>query len=270
MDNSNTKATRGDVPFGKLIIEGYLLPEDLWTSVNRFGVSKTQAVILAYPDQERSYGASKYTEIVKSKTALSIAPQGFQVHGKIKTDSGKGDAAKVDLLPLDQLPLFLKVCSKLGSPDANELLLDLAGLSLQQLFSDAFGLQFEGNERQDWLKKRMEGKQVRLDMTDAVQWYIEKHKDKLSENTKQWMYKHCSDALNLGLFGRTAKKLCIDLQVKDRSKLRDALTTDELRWISQVEELSARLVVYQGLKPLDAVKESLTRNIIPIVDRKAE
>lgn len=51
---------------------------------------------------------------------------------------------------------------------------------------------------------------------------------------------------------------------------RDALTADELRWIAQVEELGARLVVYQAMKPLDAIKESLARNIIPVIDRKAQ
>ncbi len=267
MDNSNTKAIRAEVPLGNILIEGYLLPENLWTPTNKFGVSKTQAVLLAYPEYERSQAAKRYIRAASSEEAKTLAPQGLLVHPKVSIE---GANEKADLLSVGKLPLFLKICSRLGSGTATELLIDLAGLSLQQAFCDAFGIQFDQEDRQDWLKKRQEGKQVRLDMTDAVQWYIEKHKDELSENAKQWMYKHCSDALNIGLFGRTAKKLCLDLQVKDRSKLRDALTTDELRWISQVEELGARLVVYQGLKPLDAVKESLARNIIPIVDRKAE
>ena len=142
--------------------------------------------------------------------------------------------------------------------------------SIERRADKAFGILRTEQERNERFQAREEGKKVRLDMTDAIQWYIEKHKDELSENAKHWMYKHCSDALNIGLFGRTAKKLCLDLKVKDRSKLRDALTTDELRWVSQVEELGARLVVYQGVKPLDAVKESLARNIIPVVDRKAQ
>lgn len=267
MSNSNTKAIRADVPLGNVLIEGYLLPENLWIPTNKFGVSKTQAILLAYPGYERSQAAKRYIRVVGSNESQTFAPKGFLVHPKVSVE---GVNEKADLLSLEQLPLFLKVCSRLGSYSATELLIDLAGLSLQQAFSDAFGLQFEKDDRQDWLKKRQEGKQVRLDMTDAIDWYKEKHKDTLSENAKHWMYKHCSDALNIGIFGRTAKKLCIDLKVKDRGKLRDAFTADELRWIAQVEELGARLVVYQGMKPLDAVKESLERNIIPVIDRKAE
>ncbi len=51
--NSNTLAIRKPVPMGHLEIEGYLLPEYLWTPTNKFGISKTQAVLLVYPDYER-------------------------------------------------------------------------------------------------------------------------------------------------------------------------------------------------------------------------
>lgn len=156
MKDSTSLAIRSDVPMGSMSIEGYLLPEKFWTETNKFGVSKTQAVVLAYPDYERNRAADKYTEIARSKTAKRVVPQGFQVHGKVKTDSGKSDAAKVDLLPVDQLISFLKVCKKLGSAAADEMIDDLAGLSLQQLFSDAFKIEFEQKERQQWLKDRQE------------------------------------------------------------------------------------------------------------------
>jgi hypothetical protein len=281
MTNTNTKATRAEIPFGSTSIEGYLLPENLWTPTNKFGVSKTQAVLLAYPNYDRNQCTKRYKRIIESQEALS--PSSFrhvnsskpyaeciELHPGVRVETEGKDARKVDLLSVESIVPFLKICKRLGSSEADDLLDLLAGLSLQQLFSDGFRMKFDEESRQDWLEKRQEGKQVRLDLTDAVKQYVAIHRDKLSAGAIQWMYVNCSEAVNLGLFGRKSNKLCSDLGVKDRSKLRDALTADELRWISQIEELAARLIINHDYKPLDAVKESLTRNVIPMVNRKVE
>jgi hypothetical protein len=107
MKDSTSLAIRSDVPFGNAEIEGYFLPEKLWTKTNKFGVSKTQAVILVYPELDRKYGASKYTEIVKSKKAQFVAPQGFTLYQKVLVE---GARERIDLMPVSELPLFLQVC----------------------------------------------------------------------------------------------------------------------------------------------------------------
>jgi len=92
---------------GNIETEGYLLPEHLWTEVNKFGVSKTQAVILAYPSFDRNYGSAKYLQIVRSKTCQKLVPDGFTVYPKVTVVE---DREKVDLIPLSEIPLFLQVC----------------------------------------------------------------------------------------------------------------------------------------------------------------
>lgn len=147
----NVMALRTMVPFGMFEIEGYLLPKYLWTSTNKFGVSQTQAVLLVHPGYDRNRGAAKYNETVSTKVAQELAPTGIQVHREVKVESAKGDASKVNLVPVDQLVLFLKICKHLGSNEAENLLDDLAGLSLQQLFHDAFELEFGIESRQKFL-----------------------------------------------------------------------------------------------------------------------
>jgi hypothetical protein len=116
-------------------------------------------------------------------------------------------------------------------------------------------------------KARVEGKRVRHSLTDAIAWYLEDNE--VSNSKRHWIYINCSDAVNIGLFGRRASKLCVDFKVKDRSKLRDSLTTDELRWLSEIEDLASRLMMYQEYEPITAVKEAISRLAILKVDRTA-
>ena len=102
MNNSNTKAIRANVPLGNILIEGYLLPERLWSPTNKFGVSKTQAILLAYPQYERSQAAKRYIRVTESNESQTLAPQGFLVHPKVSIE---GANEKADLLIVDQLPL---------------------------------------------------------------------------------------------------------------------------------------------------------------------
>jgi hypothetical protein len=101
----------------------------------------------------------------------------------------------------------------------------------------------------------------------VIAWYLERNET--SDNKRHWIYINCSDAVNIGLFGRRASKLCVDFKVIDRSKLRDYLTTDELRWLSEIEDLASRLIMYQEYEPITAVKEAISRLAILKVDRTA-
>lgn len=175
----------------------------------------------------------------------------------------------VNAVTLVDFERLLRKLDKAGNPIAESMADDLVGLSLQQLFSDAFEIKFEQEERQKWLKDRQEGKQIRHTLTDAIKWYLNTNADTLSNGYINFIYPNCSDLVNIGLFGRKSKRLCVDLKVSDRSKLRDALTADELRWLSEIEDLAARLIVYQGFEPMEAIKDAINRTAIPVVERIA-
>lgn len=173
----------------------------------------------------------------------------------------------VNALGLRDFERLLRKLDKLGNESAEAMADDLVGLSLQQLFSDAFEIKFEEEQRQEYLKTRQEGKQVRHSLTDTIKWYIDNHE--ISDSKRHWIYINCSEAVNIGLFGRKASRMCIDLKISDRSKLRDYLTVDELRWLTEIEDLAARLIIYQEHEPMRAVKEAISRVAIPVVSRTA-
>lgn len=236
-----------DVPIGHLAVSG-LMAED-----SSFYVGIPQIVDLNLIPPNRS-----------AKQLQALSGIAFQTH-KLKTEL---HPKAINAIALNDFGRVIVAFAKTGNIAAQELRDDLVGLSLYQLFSDAFKVKFEQEERQEHLKARQEGKQVRHTLTDAIDWYI-KNTPGLSANYIQWVYVNCSDSVNLGLFGRKSKRVCVDLKVNDRSKLRDCLTTDELRWLSQIEELAARLIIYQGYEPLIAVKEAISRSVIPTVSRIA-
>ena len=177
---------------------------------------------------------------------------------------------------------FLKWSSKLNSKAVSVLLLpsferlifrlalkqnkvaislseQLIGLSLQQLFSDAFCIQFEKEERQQWLKDRQEGKEKRRTLTDSIKDYLLSH-----PHVDKKLYPIVTDLIYLGIFNRRAADLKVDW---NETNPRDEMTRKELSYVSEVESLTSRLIDRDGLHPLTAAKEALARLIIPVCDR---
>jgi len=72
------------------------------------------------------------------------------------------------------LPVFEKIMFELalkGNQGAIEMSRALIGLSLHQLFSDAFGQKFEAEDRQRWLQTRFNTKHDFRPLTDQLQRY---------------------------------------------------------------------------------------------------
>lgn len=157
-----------------------------------------------------------------------------------------------------------------GNEKAQKLIDLLTEDSLQDRFEQVWGERRTVEERNVWDKERLEGIELRLTLTDAIAIYKENHADELSENTKNWLFSNTTEAINLGIFERRAHKLRADLNVPKNANLRDHMTWKELRFVSNAEELAARLIVNEDIHPIDAAKEAVRRLIIPPQKRSVQ
>lgn len=130
----------------------------------------------------------------------------------------------------------------------------LFGLSLYQLFCDGFGIQFEAEERQQWLAERMESKALFWDLTQAIK---DHYIPTASEDGAKWVYINTMNAINQGLFGKTAKQIREELGVRPGELNRDHFNRKALRWLTTVQELAANRVE-EGMSPVGAVKASIS------------
>ena len=158
---------------------------------------------------------------------------------------------KAYVLNLKEFELLLAKADRAGYKVAQDLRDDLVGLSLEQLFADAFNDQFEKEEREDWIEARAKGKRTRRSLTDLIQKYILEHPD-LSPNDHAYLYSNCSDAINKYLFGKRAKE--IKLAFGDNLETRDRCNYTQLKELDLVEELICREIEEGGLEPLEATK----------------
>jgi hypothetical protein len=134
---------------------------------------------------------------------------------------------------------------------AVEMSRSLIGLSLTQLFSDAFDIKFEKEERQNYLKNRKHGKIVRRCMTDAIKDWCDRNN---SPEKVQPYCTNCSDALNVHLFGKKSADLKIEKDVPKSGLLRDYFDSEELRQIYRIEDRVSILSDAMNIKPTDAIK----------------
>lgn len=75
------------------------------------------------------------------------------------------------------------------------------------------------------------------------------------------MYSNVSEAVNLVVFGKKAKKLAENLGVPKES-LRSQFTSDELQLIREVENTATRMIDKLDTDPLEAVKTAGERLLI--------
>ena len=128
------KAIIAQVPFGEFTIEGLMLPN------GEFAISVSQVAQLILVNQTHATRdikalLGKDSNLSKTSSEISKRP--------------------VNYLTLDQFLIVLKAAAMKGVPEATNLIILLAGLSLNQLWCDAFGIRFEKEERQNWIKQRM-------------------------------------------------------------------------------------------------------------------
>jgi hypothetical protein len=144
------KAEITTVKIGPLAIEG------LMSENGDFGVAVPQvaSLNLVRPNQA-------------SRDLKSLLGAGFRFD-KWKTPL---NSKAVNVIPLDNFQDLIRALDKKGNPAASAFVDALFGLSMHQLFCDAFGLKFETEDRQRWLEARMATRHDFLPLTDQLKAY---------------------------------------------------------------------------------------------------
>jgi hypothetical protein len=224
------------VKLGNLEVEGLLLED------NSFGLS-----VIQINEQLISFSTSNNTLSRDLKRLLgnSFSPI------KVKTKQYKQLINAVRLADLETLILELTIA---GNKQAQELARSLVGLSLNQLFSDAFGKKFEAEDRQNYLKARQETVIQRRTETDGIKFFLQLNP---LENSAKY-YGGCTNNTYLALFGMTKKSLCESRNIEYSKEItpRDYLTDKELYRLAEFENYAAIQMIKFGKNPLDAVKSA--------------
>jgi hypothetical protein len=241
--NNRIKAEIAIVQIGYLEIEGLYAPE-----TDQFGVAVPQICSLFQFDKNQG-----------SRTIKALLGNGFQ----FDKWRSKLHPKAVNVLLLKDVERLIRALDKQGNEFAEELVDLLFGLSLHQLFSNAFNIKFDKEDAQNWLKARCQGKIARRTLTDAIKDWLLAHPE-ASENKKKFLYSNVTEAINLGIFARRASKLRKDWHCENP---RDKMTEKELSVVQSAEGLTMRLIDQDKLEPMAAVHEALNRLIIPVVER---
>jgi hypothetical protein len=127
----------------------------------------------------------------------------------------------------------------------------LIGLSLQQLFSDAFDIKFDKQQRQEYLKLRLSSKQTRRALTDAIKdWYARNPNG--TTRPQHAMYSATTNLIYQALWGLDAKGI-ENLIGCDRHRMRNSLDDGSLKLLDYAEHNVIDYIDGDNIKPVDAV-----------------
>ena len=229
------------IPIGSLEIEGLLFAD------GTFGV--------AIPQLERLNLVPPNRSLKQLESLLSID---LQSHRKVKTQLNPKAVNAINILDFERV---LRKLDRQGNKAAEVLCDSLIGVMLHQLFCDGFDIVFEANDRQELLKERMESKALFWTLTEAIR----DTRQAAEKEINRYHYSTPMDAINRGLFGKTAKEIRSELQLSDKALTRDSFGKKSLRWLTNVQESSA-LRVRRGDKPCDAINHVIRELGYSVID----
>jgi len=228
-NNSTSRAVVAPVKIGHIKIKGLMLPDGSFA----IGVSQVASLFLIDSEQaSRRFKALLGGDFQFDKAASELNPKA------------------VNILTLPEFELLIQKLDRSGNIPAQEFRDSLTGLALHQLYCDAFGVKFEQQDRQLWLKERQDGKFYRRSLTDATKYLI----DQGESLNYGYITLQTYEACHLLLEYRAYRK-----EIKD-SRFRDTLGDIDLRKISKFEELTADYVLVDNL-PIDQSMAKAARYI---------
>lgn len=246
MTTSRAKIT--NVQIGNVSIEGIMLPDGTFAIAfpqvyELFNLKQKHANreilwLLATQSKGLTVPQTKDKISVKDLRAMALTvPQTFKTE---VNDRG------LNILTLDE---FNDIVSELvisGNKEAIAFTRLTRRLILEQLWSDAFGIRFEKEERQAWMKERQAGKTDRRSITDATQYLINKG-ERLNYGDITLEVYDGAGVLNAY---RAYKKVYKD------AKFRNTLSKEELKKVAKMEELTADYVMVDEMDIYGAMEKA--------------
>lgn len=244
------KAVVATVNYAGYEFPGLKLPD------GRYAIAVSQVVELF----QRTNGGFQFAKDHANRDIKYLLGKDFQ----FAKSASEINPKKVNLLTLEQFgELVFHVAFR-----ANEVAKAILKASVTTTIEQAFDIAFEGKrsleEYNTRLNVRVESIVNRRILTNAIEEYIKDHLEEVSANYIKWIHKNSSDTINRIVFGRSAKKLREAWGCKE---VRDALKTEELIIIANLERLAATLIEEHDYEPLSAVKEAGNKMLIKQIER---
>lgn len=192
-------------------------------------------------DWLKTQDAKRYIDAISTVTNILAS----DLVKKIKPDVNKGIGGGTWIHPKLAIKLarWISVDFELWCDDHIKELIETGSTKISQ--HDA-----------DWTEARIEGKEIRLSLTDAIKAYLERHPE-LSEGKKKYLYAQASDTLNVNMLGKTSKELKALLGLTKSQLLRDKLSRKENIYLGAIELLACRFIDVEDLDPCEAVKKAI-------------
>lgn len=227
------------VDFGFIYVEGLQLPDGGYA----MGVSQVARLFL-------------FDTTHASRTIKTILGKDF-VLAKVKSGL---NPKPVNILYLEQVKIVARTLDRQGNELATSFIDACLQEALERRFDEAFNIKRTERERNDLILTRVQGKVARRKLTDAIRDYLARHPE-VSDNHRHWMYSNASEAVNLVVFKKKAKKLSEEMGVSSKD-LRSHFDISYLNLILEVEDTAMRLIDKMDIDPIDAIKSCSDRLVL--------
>lgn len=262
---TTVKAISAPVQIGNLIIEGLMFEDgtfgiaipQIHDQLVQIGTSRNQAS----KDIKRLLGKAFRTsnEIGEGKTARKfthrVKTQPVDLESIIIRTKVEGYNQAISAIDITNLRLLLQAAANAGYQDAIDLLDGLLDVSFYQLWCDAFDIKFEVEERQAFLRERLDGIFERRSETDAIQEVL--IRSGVPKEFHKEIYAQTTNITYLHLFGLTAKQIKQALGIRDTP--RNYCTPEQLRAIGEIENRIVEAIELDGLEAIAAAHYACER-----------
>ena len=251
MSDSTVKAVRATIHLGDVALEIFQMPDGTY----RLSQAQVAIAVGKHPESGSRFLASNAAKLPS---------------GKLKADHKiaiEGTSSRFKPITSETAVTYWASEALAANAKAIQLLTACAIEAIERRADTAFNVLDTETERQAFMKARMHGKETRREFTDSIRDFIRCHPE-LLKCELIWIYASASAAVNMAVFSRRAKELCLDLQVENPNELRNSFTSKELLYVREIENVAMRLVDREDYHPRTAVKEAERLLLISVSQRK--
>lgn len=161
----------------------------------------------------------------------------------------------VKTISLDLLAQAIQSYAQLGNKKCLAVAIACVAESLERRADKAFDKKRSEDEYNTRLTARMQGKEARWDLTNAIKAYIDRHQ--VTGNQAKFLYMHATNTLYCTLTGEPsmhAIKHKYNIPINDT--LRNYLSDRDLKHLEYIESLAQRLIDIEDIYPVDAITQA--------------
>lgn len=254
---SKSKANKNELPLSIKVDYGMFKGLDALVTRNPKECRLTQPTLVKILGWKSNHAS----RLLNSAGLKYFAGERFTPPTLIKAVDSLGRVNTFSSLPIDYCSVVVRWQTKQGNEQALDLLVAAFLDSFKSIVFEQAGIEYHRQDELEklhqWNETRPETKSLWKELVAATDYYFLEIDGR--PHLPPFVHESVANAINRGLFGKDAKTIRKETGADSDELIRDYMGLTAISRIKTIEELAVAKILYDHIKPVQAVKDAIAQ-----------